>query len=315
MTGKAKGSASNGAPGRDFVDAIARHWGELTATQRRFIRYAADNQEEVAVSSAGKLGERLGVSASTIVRSAIVLGYAGFPHLQRDLQQQLFSRTSLASRFDATKHEPSNSPRAVLENTFSAEMAALEATLDAISLPSFKESIRRISRARRIYTFGLGISYAPAHVLTVGLRQIGLDARIATGYGTDLAQELHGADSGDVIVVISAARYSARAVDALAFAERRKVVRLAITDSATSPLAVHSDVVLHVRRGPRYFTSITAAVTVVNALVTAVALQGAPQARQSLALLEQEWRDSEAFYEPTPGHHDWDGYGELFGTT
>jgi DNA-binding MurR/RpiR family transcriptional regulator len=283
-------------------EVIQRRWDTLSSSQRRFAKLVMDDPQIVAVNSAGAVSRRLGVATSTVVRAAMALGYDGYPDLQEAVQRQVFARSNLLARLEATERTAANSPLGAVRSTFTADIDALQLTLSELDTKRLNKLVSALIRARRVYVFGLGVSYAPAYIMATGLRQLGRDARLSTGAVSDIADELHGATAEDMLLTIAMPRYPARTVQALEFAKRRRMRRGAITDNAASPLAARADHVLYVRQAEfRYFQSAVPTLSAVNALLAgiAVALNGA--AHSSLALMDQEWRDSDAFVgDPAP---------------
>lgn len=195
-------------------------------------------------------------------------------------------------RLDQTAREVSSGPLGVLDHVLHEDMRHIDSTRRTMSAAAFEPAVRLLSEAGRVYVLGLFVSTAPAHILAMGLRLIGVDARAAGDARTDLADELLGSGPGSVVVGISVARYPTQTVRAFDEARTSGAATIAITDRPTSPLATRADVVLVVSSGPTpFFQSLTAAVSLVNALVTAVSL-ATPQ--RSEANLERAERSGSA---------------------
>lgn len=286
---------------RSTEDLIRRHWPSMTESQRLFSQLIIDEPRIVAVNSAGALGRRLGVATSTVVRAAMALGYEGYPDLQRTVQQELFERSSLVDRLNATGRDAANAPHDIVHATFAADVEALQNTMATLPVKTFDRFVNNLIKARRIYVFGLGLSHAPAHIMATGLRQLGCDARLTTGAVSDIAEDLHGAGDEDLILAIAMARYPRRTLTALEYAEKRQLMRAAITDSAASPLASRAETVLYVRQTEfRYFQSVIPTLAIVNALLAGAAVAGGEHAHDNLAQMDIEWKDSSAFQMEDP---------------
>ena len=65
--------------------------------QKRLAAYILADPRQAALKTAEELSRCAGVSASTAVRFAAALGYAGYPEMQRDLQRVALSGTAPAS--------------------------------------------------------------------------------------------------------------------------------------------------------------------------------------------------------------------------
>ena len=78
---------------------IQRKMPEFSKGQRLIANYIEEHYDEVAFMTAAKLGATVGVSESTVVRFATEIGYAGYPELQRAMQEMIRSRMTSVQRF------------------------------------------------------------------------------------------------------------------------------------------------------------------------------------------------------------------------
>ena len=72
---------------RDILALINKENHKFSKGQRMICRYISENYDKAAFMTAGKLGQTVGVSESTVVRFAAALGYSGYPQLQKALQK------------------------------------------------------------------------------------------------------------------------------------------------------------------------------------------------------------------------------------
>src|SRR5690606_7261934 len=94
-------SRSEGEYSLRLVDRFrAQHW-RMSRNQRTIAEYIMARPEECAFLTASELGRRVGVSESTVVRFAAAVGFAGYPELQRALQEELRQRVSSVERLEA----------------------------------------------------------------------------------------------------------------------------------------------------------------------------------------------------------------------
>ena len=60
---------------------------KLSKGHKKLVQYISTNYDKAAFMTASKLGEKVGVSESTVVRFATEMGFKGYPELQKELQQ------------------------------------------------------------------------------------------------------------------------------------------------------------------------------------------------------------------------------------
>jgi DNA-binding MurR/RpiR family transcriptional regulator len=262
----------------------------LTDAQRRAAQYIMDHYEEAIFLTASKLAKKAGVSEATVVRLAQVLGFDGYPELQQMLRKNLQSRLTTVTRLEQTvQHVRSDGD--VLTKVMQEDIRNLSETLQDISLETFHRAVADMTRARRIYVVGLRGAHAPALVLALYLRYLEKQASpVIPGYG-DIWNTLHGLDSVDLVIGISLPRYTRLTIEILEYAKAKGAKVGAITDSLISPLARKADWVLPVHsKLDSFIESFTAAMSLVNALLTAMSIQNPEETMKALKEREVLWQ-------------------------
>jgi DNA-binding MurR/RpiR family transcriptional regulator len=248
------------------------------------------------VLSAARIARLVGVSQSTAVRLAASLGFSGFPELQAELQREVLGELDTAHRLERAVEEMPSHPAALLDCVLREDAAYILECVGLVSPKAFEDAVRAVADADRVFIIGLFQSAAPAHTLALGLRLIGVDVRLLGGVEADAGSDVIHAKPGDVLVAMSQARYPSRTVTVLDDARASGCRIIAITDHPTSPLATRADTVLVIHRSPpRLFQSLTSAVSLANALVTAVALAHPERSQEALRRAEEVWQRHQIF--------------------
>jgi DNA-binding MurR/RpiR family transcriptional regulator len=73
--------------GRDILSIIEQTRSSFSKGQLRIARFISENSEKAAFMTASKLGQKVGVSESTVVRFASELGFDGYPEMRKALQE------------------------------------------------------------------------------------------------------------------------------------------------------------------------------------------------------------------------------------
>ena len=95
----------------DLIRQLNRSGHRLSKSHRAIADYIGQHYEKAVFMTAGKLGECVGVSESTVVRFAAALGYEGYPQLQRAMQELASHRLTAGQwntfclPFDATQQQ------------------------------------------------------------------------------------------------------------------------------------------------------------------------------------------------------------------
>jgi DNA-binding MurR/RpiR family transcriptional regulator len=146
---------------------------------------------------------------------------------------------------------------------------------------------RLIAGARHVHVMGFGLSAHVAGLLVLGLQPFhpGVNAVVEFG-GTEVAAgRLMAIGSDDLLVALSFPRYAKDAVRLCRYARDRGAKVVAITDSPASPLAAGADAVIFApAEHPALSSSYTAAVAVIETLISAVMLSDPANAERAALL-------------------------------
>jgi DNA-binding MurR/RpiR family transcriptional regulator len=263
---------------------------QLTKAQKQVTQYIMDHYEESIFLTAAKLAKKAGVSEATVVRFAQTLGFDGYPKLQQMLRKNLQSHLTTVTRLEQTVKNI-RTDGDILTKIIQEDIRNLSETLRDISLDAFRQAVTDMKNARHIYVVGLRGAHAPALVLALYLRFLGKRASpVIPGYG-DVWNTLHGMGSEDLVIGISFPRYTKLTIEILEYAKGNGVRVGAITDSFVSPLARNADWVLPVHsRLDSFIESFTAAMSMVNALLTALSVQNPEETMKVLKEREVLWQ-------------------------
>ena len=77
---------------RDILTVIQDSVHTFSKGQRKIANFILESYDKAAFMTASRLGQRVGVSESTVVRFAFELGYDGYPDMQRSLQKMIRNR-------------------------------------------------------------------------------------------------------------------------------------------------------------------------------------------------------------------------------
>ena len=263
---------------------------QLTKAQKQVTQYIMDHYEESIFLTAAKLAKKTGVSEATVVRFAQILGFDGYPKLQQMLRKNLQSHLTTVTRLEQTVKNI-RTDGDILTKIMQEDIRNLSETLRDISLETFRQAVTDMKNARHIYVVGLRGAHAPALVLALYLRFLGKRASpVIPGYG-DVWNTLHGMGNEDLVIGISLPRYTKLTIEILEYAKGNGARVGAITDSFVSPLARNADWVLPVHsRLDSFIESFTAAMSIVNALLTALSVQNPEETMKALKEREVLWQ-------------------------
>lgn len=268
---------------------------EFSKGQKRIARYILDHYDKAAYMTASRLGSIVEVSESTVVRFAIEVGFDGYPEMQRALQELIRTRLTAVQRVDVTNSLIGEDD--VLDKVLGSDADKIRRTLDEIDRKSFDEAVDKIVSARSIYIIGVRSSSTLAGFLNFNFRMILDNVKfVQTTSGSEMFEQIMSIGPEDVLIAISFPRYSKRIINAVEYATGAGADVISITDSRQSPIAAGADQLLLARSDMVSFVdSLVAPLSIINAIIVAVARKKPDDVRERLEKLEHIWDEYDVY--------------------
>ena len=253
-----------------IVKRINTKFSTMSRGQRKLAEYILSEYDKAAFLTAAEIGKQVGVSESTVVRFAGLLGYKGYPYMQKALEQLVYTKLHEAPAVDIENENISG--QEVLEQILKKDIQNISMTLENTDRRTFDMAVEKLLNARHVYLVGIRGSEPLAVYMGFYLKLM-LDevTVISNGNTSDLFEGLMKINEEDCLVGISFPRYSMRTLKAIEFANSRSVSVITITDSVNSPMNLYSSCNLIARSDMTAAAdSLCAPMSLVNALITAV---------------------------------------------
>lgn len=281
---------------QDILECIHNKMNTFSKGQRRIAAYILESYDKAAFLTAGVLGKTVQVSESTVVRFASQLGYDGYPEMQKALQEMVLHRLTASQRIEVGEKRIAQED--ILNSVLLADADRIRKTSEEIDAVQFQDAVEALLSARRIYVLGVRSSASLASFLCYYLRYLFDDVRQLMQLSeSEVFEALVRIAPQDVLVGISFPRYCSATVRAMELARTRGARTVALTDCAASPIARNADCVLLAGSGMvSLVDSMVAPMSVINALLVAVASRRKSETTQTFDKLEEIW-DSYHVYE------------------
>ena len=279
----------------DFFEILEKNSGEFSKGQRRIAQYITECYDKAAFMTANKLGKTVGVSESTVVRFAVDLGFDGYPSMQKAMQEMVLNRLTSVQRIEVANDRIGNQD--VVSTVLQSDMDKLRQTAETVDRNEFQAAVNAILDAKRVYIIGVR-SVAPlANFLGYYLNYMFNNVRVVTASGTsEMFEQVVGVNREDVVIAFSFPRYSAATLKAAQYCRTTGANVIAITDNRESPLAKVSDHVICAKSDMvSLVDSLVAPLSVVNALIVAIAAQREEELSRTLANLERIWDEYDIY--------------------
>ncbi|NMA66262.1 MAG: MurR/RpiR family transcriptional regulator [Clostridiaceae bacterium] len=279
----------------DIMKKMKDKYPSFSKGQKLIAEYIFEHYDKAAFMTAAKLGEKAGVSESTVVRFATEMGYDGYPNLQKVLREVVKSRLTAVQRLEVSSEQID--PESVLKSVLQADMNKIRLTMEEADPINFNKIVEEILNANRIFILGVRSSAPLASFLGFYFNLIFENVRLVhTTSVSEMFEQIVNAREKDVVIGISFPRYSKRTSKAMQYAKHQGATVIAITDNQHSPLAKYSDYSLFARSDMASFVdSLVAPLSIINALIVAIGLKRKDTMYNTLAHLEKLWDEYQVY--------------------
>jgi len=276
----------------DFRQRLEEAHLSLTRSQQRIASYLLASYDEAAFLPAADLANQLNVSEATLVRFARAIGYDGFRDLRRCLQGLFRAQATPASRLQHKLGELAGSQGHVLAKVLDMEVQYLTEASHSIDQTEFDRAVKILLGGQRIFVFGSGPSGTLAELAELRFRRLGILTIAMTESGRHLLEKLQLIRPGDAVLATGFNYLRPELVSVLECARMTDCRSILLTDTLGPALRSRADVILAARRGPvSTFHSLTVPMSILNALILAVAMARPEESLTALNRLQQ-YRDA-----------------------
>ena len=273
---------------KDVLIKIQDNYQKLSKSQKLIAEYILYHYDKAAFLTAAKLGSTVNVSESTVVRFANVLGFDGFPELQKALQELIKNKLTTVQRIELSDDYHGNEN--IFETVLKSDMQDIHDTINELNISDFEETLNMICEAKKIYVIGLRSSTALAEYLGFYLNLIFDNITVVRLGISDIFEQIIKISHDDIIIGIGFPRYSQRTIDALSYAREKNAKIVSITDSLISPLTPFSDKVLIAKTDMDSFVdSLVAPMSLMNALIVSLGMKNKDKMIGVFKNLEEVW--------------------------
>lgn len=280
-----------------IMDRIDEYYFNLTSSQKIAAEFIKTNIKEVAFCTTNELSKKIGVSEATIVRLARSLAYASYVEMQKEVQSQLqLQQNNLDTSFsDRLKNMKAGDHDNILEATVRNDVNSSMKMLTNAFVFDFNAIVAKLQETENVYVYGSRASGYMAGYMAYFLNYIRPNVRSMAQKPGMFVDEFLDCKEGDVFLAIGMSRYSVKTIELMKTAKKYGMFVIGITDSSLSPVAELSDLFLACESQDTFFWSSGCVITVINALLKAMALPDNSAAAERMKKMEALLDDNGEF--------------------
>ena len=277
------------------MDRINARYSEMSSGYRRIADYITAHADEVSAMTAAELADSTHASESSVNRFSRTLGYERFTELRTDLDAWLRGLRNPVDFIERAYTDKGND--GVIGDVFRMDLRNIERTMKRLDMDSFEAAVSLIDGAETVYVAGIRTCAPLAALFAFYLRMI--RDRVVLLQSTDTSEifeQMIRIGEKDVLIGFSFPRYSLRTLKAMQFANDRSARVISVTDAERSPMNLYSSVNLFASSGMNSITdSLSAAVTLINALIVSLCGRHTKELKAHLGELEETWNNYQTY--------------------
>jgi DNA-binding MurR/RpiR family transcriptional regulator len=279
----------------DILAKINEKYPKMSKGQKAIASFIYEHYEQAVFMTAARLGNTIGVSESTVVRFASMIGYKGYPEFQRDLEEWVQNKINAVQKINVRYGNSSESE--IVSAVLGADIEKIQDTLEKVDPMAFDMAADLMLNSEHVYVIGLRSCEPLAAFLNFYLCMMRGNVTLLNSTSvSELFEQMIHINEKDVLVGISFPRYSMRTLKAMEFANDRMAKVIAITDSMHSPMNLYSSCNLFARSDMvSIVDSLVAPLSLINALVVSMCMKAPEQVQDNMKTLSEVWNNYQVY--------------------
>lgn len=245
----------------EIVGIISDNLEHLTNKQKIIAQYLINNSDKIGFMSLKEISEEINVSEVTILNFCKNIGIDSFTELKKLFQELITRQFDVPIKVKSSLKEIKNSYDAY-NNTIKLQRFNHERIIKDNSIGDLEEISQVISKTKKVYICGQGMSEVIAEYLNSRLKLINIDSRIVkVGDIISASLDFSRATEEDCFILISFPKYSHNVIGLSRYLIENNYTFISITDSDESPIAKGSKYILRCNSSSLVFLNFISATT------------------------------------------------------
>ena len=181
----------------------------------------------------------------------------------------------------------------IISSVLQTDIEKLRKTDETLDRDEFQTAVNAILKAKRVYILGVRSAATLANFLGYYLNYMFRNVHIVTASGAgEMFEQIVGVGPEDAVIAFSFPRYSSTTAKGAQYCRSTGATVIGVTDSRLSPLGQACDHVLLAKSDMvSLVDSLVAPLSLVNALIVALAAKREKELGQTFTALEHIWEE------------------------
>jgi len=228
-----------------IVETIKNNLDDMTRSERQVATYYLGHAVDFAFCTLDSVAARVDTSSTSVLRFCRKLGFEGFKDFQQAVRVQLHGLPELPDKFHRTVRDQDVDD--LFAHTVAQDILCLHESLQSLSAEALSQAVTLLGQARRVYTFGMKESLAPAHYAYTRLLTVRPDVQLFTGGCSGEIESMLTMTGKDVCLVFLFHRYTRQSLQILELLHHRGIPVILVTDNPNDRLESYAQVLLPCR--------------------------------------------------------------------
>lgn len=222
---------------------IQEKFHTLSKSQQKVATFILKNLQYVGVNSATSVGEKAGVSETTVIRFCYAIGLSGYAQLQREVTMYLFDEGNNSSlqNYLQSKQPLFENPR-FYEKTMEKDAKRILNVTKIINGEDFNRASMFLHTKKKIFIIGYGSSNIAAQWLYFTLNLLRPNVVLMKLETNEMIRSLQEIDEDSVVIIFSFHRYFKEPIQLASEIQDKKCEIIGITDSRVAPITKYATI-------------------------------------------------------------------------
>ena len=196
-------------PKIDITNILEKSFNKFTPTQKNLANYILSNKDEASFLTTDEMASKINTTPSSVVRFAKIIGYSGYPELQKDLQKLVMDKISGVGQLEKAKRYklPSREDE-VVNSSLLKDRGNLNKLIENFNIEEVKKFVGIINSSRKKIIIANRTSFSLGHILFFESKKIISKVYLQNNFDGGFFDILSEINSEDVAIIISFPRFS-----------------------------------------------------------------------------------------------------------
>ncbi|NOY07270.1 MAG: MurR/RpiR family transcriptional regulator [Spirochaetes bacterium] len=272
----------------EWAVRVSKASSVLTKSDRLILSFITSNPQDAAFLSLKGLTEKTGTSKPTVIEFYKKLGYTSFKEFLTGVRN-FYEHHIDSYRASSIIFKKVQNFSDLIASLIETEIHSIMRLKNCISEDDLSFLSNLILTSGRVYIFGPGTGYYPAHFLFERLKRYKIDVHFVENNIQHIAEELYPVNNDDLLLVFNYLPEPAVVEKVMHYSRDAGASVVLITGSIYLSLASYSDRVIYINRGEIEFkNSMAVPMAFANLVLLAVELAGGEMINSYLKDLEEK---------------------------